>query len=115
MRAPRTFVRCALARLVLLAPLDSTLPPSLSIQALPHAVYGVAIATMDGIRAVLTATGAGAGERQRAPVRWYNLREEGVVFINGTPFVLREATRPLANLLECAHAWGPARACRRLR
>ncbi len=73
---------------------------NLSRQASPHPVFGVAIATADGIRAVLSATGAGGSERTR--VLWYNLREEPVVFINGTPFVLREATRPLANLLECA-------------
>jgi hypothetical protein len=30
------------------------------------------------------------------------MTSQPVVFINGTPYVLREARRPLANLLECA-------------
>ncbi len=37
-----------------------------------------------------------------AKVVWFNLREESVVYINGRPFVLREAARPFNNLLEYA-------------
>jgi len=32
---------------------------------------------------------------------WINLREEPVVFVNGRPFVLREASQPLKNI--CSH------------
>ena len=38
----------------------------------PYHVYGVAISTLDGIRAVLGAVGVSGGER----VMWYNMREE---------------------------------------
>ncbi len=31
---------------------------------------------------------------------WHMMREEPVVYINGRPFVLREAARPFKNLLE---------------
>lgn len=65
-----------------------------------YPVYGVAIATLDGIRAVLAA--AGAATAKGAPVQWYNMREEPCIYIAGRPFVLREAMRPLANLCECA-------------
>ncbi len=72
----------------------------LAPQAFSHPVYGVAISTLEGIRAVLGATGA--SDAARAPVQWYNMREEPCIYIDGRPFVLREATRPLANLRECA-------------
>ena len=62
-------------------------------------MYGVAISTLDGIRAVLGA--AGAANTGSAPVQWYTMREEPCIYIDGRPFVLREATRPLANLCEC--------------
>jgi hypothetical protein len=69
------------------------------LQATPYPVYGVAISTLDGIRAVLAA--AGAATSKGAPVQWYNMREEPCIYIAGRPFVLREAMRPLANLCEC--------------
>ena len=64
-----------------------------------HPVYGVAISTLEGIRAVLKTTGAA---KSGLTVQWYNMREEPCIYIDGRPFVLREATRPLANLCECA-------------
>lgn len=80
---------------------DSHLGSHLRIsQAMPYPVYGVAISTLDGIRAVLAA--AGAATSKGAPVQWYNMREEPCIYIAGRPFVLREAMRPLANLCECA-------------
>ncbi|XP_078444624.1 metal ion-binding protein isoform X2 [Wolffia australiana] len=57
-------------------------------------VYGVANPTVDGIRAVIRRIGA------RRPILWHNMREEPVVYINGRPFVLREAERPFKNMLE---------------
>ena len=46
-----------------------------------------------------TTTGGGsAGTRGRAV--WHLMREEPVVYINGAPYVLREASRPFKNLLE---------------
>ncbi|KAL5792093.1 hypothetical protein ACOSP7_000687 [Xanthoceras sorbifolium] len=60
-------------------------------------VHGVAIPTIEGIQNVLKQIGAqkdGKGVR----VLWINLREEPVVYINGRPFVLRDAERPFSNL-----------------
>lgn len=37
----------------------------------------------------------GAGKRK---VLWHNMREEPVLYINGKPYVVREASKPLANL-----------------
>jgi Inositol hexakisphosphate len=58
-------------------------------------VYGVAIPTISGLRTVLDLLGAAKGRRK---VLWFNLREEPVLYINGRPFVVREADKPFANL-----------------
>ena len=29
---------------------------------------------------------------------WFNMREEPVIYINGNPYVVREANKPFANL-----------------
>ncbi len=71
-------------------------------------MFGVAISTVEGIRAVLSTVGA--ADAGKAPVQWYNMREEPCIYIDGRPYVLREATRPLANLRECA--FPGVRACR---
>ena len=42
------------------------------------------------------------GARER-PLLWHNMREEPVLYINGLPYVLREAEQPFSNL-ECALA-----------
>ncbi|OVA13484.1 hypothetical protein BVC80_379g10 [Macleaya cordata] len=60
-------------------------------------VHGVAIPTVDGIRHVLDHIGAQKNGKQ-TQVLWHNLREEPVVYINGRPFVLRDAERPFSNL-----------------
>ena len=36
-----------------------------------------------------------AGQRK---VVWHNMREEPVLYINGKPYVVREANKPFANL-----------------
>ena len=36
-----------------------------------------------------------AGKRH---VKWFNMREEPVLYINGNPYVVREASKPFANL-----------------
>lgn len=36
-----------------------------------------------------------AGQRR---VMWFNMREEPVIYINGNPYVVREANKPFANL-----------------
>ena len=88
-------------------------------------VYGVAIPTVSGMRLVLDELGAAqglgnacsiptcltacirkpfiqehtwpivAGQRR---VMWFNMREEPVIYINGNPYVVREANKPFANL-----------------
>eukprot|EP00252_Welwitschia_mirabilis_P018623 TRINITY_DN4136_c0_g2_i1.p1 TRINITY_DN4136_c0_g2~~TRINITY_DN4136_c0_g2_i1.p1 ORF type:complete len:1265 (-),score=281.07 TRINITY_DN4136_c0_g2_i1:516-4310(-) len=60
-------------------------------------VYGVAIPTINGIRAVIKKIGGGIGGQ---PVLWHNMREEPLIYINGRPFVLREVERPYKNMLE---------------
>ena len=59
-------------------------------------VYGLAIPTAAGARAVLDALGAASTPPRR--VLWHNMREEPVVYINGAPYVVREAGAPFANL-----------------
>ncbi|DBA95417.1 TPA: hypothetical protein ACH3X3_013289 [Trebouxia sp. C0006] len=58
-------------------------------------VYGVAIPTVSGMRLVLDELGAAQGQRR---VMWFNMREEPVIYINGNPYVVREANKPFANL-----------------
>ncbi|CAH9140358.1 unnamed protein product [Cuscuta epithymum] len=60
-------------------------------------VYGVANPTVSGILSVIQRIGSCKGGR---PVFWHNMREEPVIYINGKPFVLREAERPYKNMLE---------------
>ncbi|MHB2017824.1 MAG: phosphatase domain-containing putative toxin [Candidatus Xenobia bacterium] len=56
-------------------------------------IAGVAQPTIDGIRGVLDQLG---GRDHR--VVWVNLREEPVVYINGTPYNPRQIKQPFANL-----------------
>lgn len=60
-------------------------------------VYGVAIPTVKGLRHVVATmkTQELGGCRK---VYWQNLREEPLIFINGNPFVVREADQPFSNL-----------------
>ncbi|XP_044502953.1 paladin-like isoform X2 [Mangifera indica] len=60
-------------------------------------VHGVAIPTIEGIKNVLKHIGA-QKDGKKVHVLWISLREEPVVYINGRPFVLREAERPFSNL-----------------
>ena len=63
-------------------------------------VFGGAIATVDGIKRVLHYVGAGPDDEQHTCAVWHMMREEPVVYINGDPYVLREASRPFKNLME---------------
>lgn len=63
-------------------------------------VYGGAIATVQGIREVLRSVGAGPEDESKCFAVWHMMREEPVIYINGDPFVLREASRPFKNLME---------------
>jgi hypothetical protein len=81
-------------------------------------VFGLGIPNLQGIQRVLQAVGAGPrtlsserpdeipGERpksaheERHVAVWHNLREEPVLYINGTPYVLREAAGAYANMKE---------------
>jgi hypothetical protein len=71
-------------------------------QANTYPVYGVGISTVAGIAAVLSHIGAAPDKpdaAQRAAV-WHNLREEPVLYLNGKPYVLREAAGPYKNMRE---------------
>lgn len=59
--------------------------------------YGVAQPTVQGLRSVLTRLGAGPGS-ESPPVVWTSLREEPVVYIQGTSYTLRSFQQPFANL-----------------
>ena len=74
-----------------LTPLVEGAPNFRQVDGLP--VYGVAIPTVSGLRNVLDAVG---GTSRR--VLWHSMREEPLVYVNGQPFVLREAERPFSNL-----------------
>ncbi|GBF92770.1 paladin [Raphidocelis subcapitata] len=76
-----------------LTPLLEGAPNFRQVEGLP--VYGVAIPTVRGVRNVLDAVGAAKGARR---VLWHNLREEPVIYINGKPYVVREADQPFCNL-----------------
>eukprot|EP00887_Chlorella_sp_A99_P002448 scaffold10.g2448.t1 len=65
----------------------------LKVPGLP--VYGLAIPTVSGLRLVLDQLGAA---KRRRKVLWHNMREEPVLYINGKPYVVREADKPFANL-----------------
>lgn len=76
-----------------LTPLIEGAPNFRQVPGLP--VYGIAIPTVTGLRLVLDKLGAGKGRRK---VLWHSMREEPVLYINGRPFVVREADKPFANL-----------------
>ena len=75
-------------------------------------VCGVGIPTVRGVANVLdhvastsnpspypfTTTNQGDGAESPSIVHWHNMREEPVLYINGTPYVLREVQRPFANV-----------------
>lgn len=90
-------------------------------------VYGGGTPTTEGVRGVLSAVleaeeaerkakkknssgGGGGGEDEDEdedesslpplPVLWVNLREEVCLYVNGRPYVLREAERPFKNMRE---------------
>ncbi|KNC46827.1 uncharacterized protein AMSG_03258 [Thecamonas trahens ATCC 50062] len=56
-------------------------------------LFGVAQPTAAGMRAVLRLAAARSGI-----IHWVNLREEAMIYLNMTPYVLRSADDPLANL-----------------
>lgn len=76
-----------------LRPLLEGAPNFRQVDGLP--VYGVAIPTVRGLRSVLEELGAGTDRRK---VLWHNMREEPVIYINGRPYVVREADQPFCNL-----------------
>ena len=85
-------------------------------------IYGLAISPLAAIKRVLQRVGAAPGGGGQAA--WHNMREETTVYINGTPYVLREAARPLGNMQACpsllhphllpARARGISHNCRKL-
>eukprot|EP00879_Flechtneria_rotunda_P018628 GHRR01019549.1.p1 GENE.GHRR01019549.1~~GHRR01019549.1.p1 ORF type:complete len:942 (+),score=356.76 GHRR01019549.1:158-2983(+) len=76
-----------------LTPLLDGAPNFRQVDGLP--VYGVAIPTVRGLRNVLDVLGAAHGQRN---VLWHNMREEPVLYINGKPYVVREADQPFCNV-----------------
>ena len=77
-----------------LKPLIDGAPNFRKIQGLP--VYGVAIPTVVGLRNILSQLGITAKNQRR--LVWINLREEPLIYVNGSPYVVRESDKPFANL-----------------
>ena len=77
-----------------LKPLIDGAPNFRKIDGLP--VYGVAIPTVLGLRNVLSQLGITAKNGRR--LVWVNLREEPLIYVNGSPYVVRESDKPFANL-----------------
>lgn len=65
-----------------------------------YPVYSMATPTVDGAREVLSYLGAKdlSATTRSQKVIIIDLREEAVVYINGSPFVLRELDRPVDTL-----------------
>lgn len=65
-----------------------------------YPVYSMATPTISGAKDILTHLGAKckAGNSVARKVILTDLREEAVVYINGTPFVLRELNKPVDTL-----------------
>jgi len=66
-----------------------------------YPVYSMATPTISGAKKMLAYLGTklkeeGGGSTERIVVT--DLREEAVVYINGTPFVLRELSKPVDTL-----------------
>jgi len=60
-------------------------------------IHGTAMPTSDGARRVLEQAGAGPGSEGKPPAVWTNLREEPIVYVNGTPYNLRHIKAPFYN------------------
>lgn len=68
-------------------------------------VFGGGICTLLGVQRVLQALGSGpaataARAAEQRHTLWHNLREEPLLYINGTPYVLREAAGAYTNMKE---------------
>ena len=61
----------------------------------PHKVEGLVILMLRMGQLLHTSRCCAAGHRK---VLWFNMREEPVIYINGNPYVVREANKPFANL-----------------
>lgn len=61
----------------------------------PHKVEGLATLMLRMDQLLHTSRCYAAGRRK---VLWFNMREEPVIYINGNPYVVREANKPFANL-----------------
>ncbi|KAI5172549.1 hypothetical protein NEFER03_1624 [Nematocida sp. LUAm3] len=53
-------------------------------------VFGVSQPTAEGIRSII--------EHYKKKIIWMNLREEPIIYINGSPYVLRDKTAPFTNI-----------------
>lgn len=59
-------------------------------------IHATAQPTVEGIKKVLQT--AGAGPKGDKAATWTNLREEPIIYINGSPHNLRKLKRPMSNL-----------------
>jgi len=61
-------------------------------------VYGVAQPTVIGLSTILALLNCHPKSHAKAQCSWFSTREEPLVYLNGTPYVLREYTKPLQNI-----------------
>ncbi|KAI8886446.1 hypothetical protein K501DRAFT_177643 [Backusella circina FSU 941] len=61
-------------------------------------VYGVAQPTMIGLSTILAILNCHPKSLSAASCTWFSTREEPLVYLNGTPYVLREYADPLQNM-----------------
>ncbi|KAI8579918.1 hypothetical protein K450DRAFT_187884 [Umbelopsis ramanniana AG] len=61
-------------------------------------VYGVAQPTVIGLSTILALLNCHPKSHGKAQCAWFSTREEPLVYLNGTPYVLREYTKPLQNI-----------------
>ncbi|SGZ32317.1 BQ5605_C040g11854 [Microbotryum silenes-dioicae] len=80
------------------ADFGSTIRGAINFRRVPNSsLYGLSQPSQDGIVKVLEEVRQGMVDRQAAIV-WINLREEPLVYINGTPYVLRQESISLRNV-----------------
>ncbi|KAJ2964084.1 hypothetical protein NQZ79_g1039 [Umbelopsis isabellina] len=61
-------------------------------------VYGVAQPTVIGLSTILALLNCHPKSHVQASCSWFSTREEPLVYLNGTPYVLRESTKPMQNI-----------------
>ena len=77
--------------------LSPQIPGAPNFRSVPNLpIYGVGAPTLGGARNVLSQIRDMHGKSTN--VLWHNMREEPVLYVHGRPYVVREASKPFANV-----------------